>query len=60
MTPEAVLQELEGLRALARSLVHGDADVEDLIQDTAVAALARPPGADPRPLRAWLGAVLRN
>jgi len=60
VTPEAVLQELEGLRALARSLVHGDADVEDLIQDTAVAALARPPGADPRPLRAWLGAVLRN
>lgn len=60
MTPEAVLQELEGLRALARSLVHGDADVDDLIQDTAVAALTRPPVADHRPVRAWLGAVLRN
>jgi RNA polymerase sigma factor (sigma-70 family) len=60
VTPEALLQELEGLRALARSLVHGDADVDDLIQDTAIAALARPPAADARPLRAWLGAVLRN
>jgi RNA polymerase sigma factor (sigma-70 family) len=60
MTPEAVLAELEGLRSLARSLVHGDADADDLIQDTAIAALAQPPAADPRPLRAWLAAVLRN
>jgi DNA-directed RNA polymerase specialized sigma24 family protein len=28
-----VLQELDGLRALARSLVHGDADADDLLQE---------------------------
>ena len=31
-----VASELSGLRNLARSLVRGDADAEDLIQDTAV------------------------
>jgi len=60
VTPESVLQELDGLRALARSLVHGDADADDLLQDTAVAALEHPPALDHRPIRAWLGAVLRN
>lgn len=59
--PEAVLGELEGLRALARSLVHGDAEVDDLLQDTAIAVLQRPPASDDeRPVRAWLKAVLRN
>jgi RNA polymerase sigma factor (sigma-70 family) len=58
--PEAVLGELEGLRALARSLVHGDADADDLIQDAAVAALEHPPDHDGRPVRAWLKAVVRN
>jgi DNA-directed RNA polymerase specialized sigma24 family protein len=49
--PEAVLGELEGLRALARSLVHGDAD--DLRQDAAVAVLEHPPAnGDGRPVRA--------
>src|SRR4051812_40342946 len=60
VTPEAVLQELDGLRALARSLVHGDAEADDLLQDTAVAALQHPPIADHRSIRAWLGAVLRT
>jgi len=60
VTPEAVLQELDGLRALARSLVQGDADADDLLQDTAVAALEHPPATDHRPVRAWLAAVLRN
>jgi hypothetical protein len=32
VTPEAMLRELEGLRALARSLMHGDADADDLLQ----------------------------
>ncbi|NVB83443.1 MAG: sigma-70 family RNA polymerase sigma factor [Kofleriaceae bacterium] len=59
MTPDAVLHELQGLRALARSLVHGDADADDLIQDTAVAAIAHPPEQD-RPVRPWLATVLRN
>jgi len=53
------MRELDGLRALARSLVHGDAEVDDLIQDTAVAALEHPPATD-RPVRPWLATVLRN
>lgn len=57
---DAVLGELEGLRALARSLVHGDADAEDLLQDTAIATLEHPPVIDERPVRQWLAAVLRN
>jgi RNA polymerase sigma factor (sigma-70 family) len=59
VTPEAVLQDLDGLRALARSLVRSEADADDLLQNVAVVALERPPAAD-RPVRAWLGAVLRN
>ncbi|HTJ44601.1 MAG TPA: sigma-70 family RNA polymerase sigma factor [Kofleriaceae bacterium] len=54
-----VLADLDGLRALARSLVHGDADAEDLVQETAIAALEHPPATD-RPVRPWLAAVLRN
>lgn len=61
MTPDSVLGELEGLRALARSLVYGDADADDLLQDTAIAVLQHPPDdADARPVRGWLAAVLRN
>ncbi len=55
----AVLDDLEGLRALARSLVHGDAEADDLLQETAIAALEHPPATD-RPVRPWLAAVLRN
>jgi RNA polymerase sigma-70 factor (ECF subfamily) len=54
-----VLGELEGLRALARSLVHGDADADDLMQETAIAAITHPPDDD-RPARPWLATVLRN
>ena len=54
-----MLRELEGLRALARSLVRGDAEADDLVQDTAVAAITHPPDAD-RPVRPWLATVLRN
>lgn len=59
VTPESVLRELEGLRSLARSLVRGDAEADDLVQDTAVAAITHPPVAD-RPVRPWLATVLRN
>lgn len=59
VTPDTILGELAGLRALARSLVHGDADAEDLLQETAIAALAHPPEED-RPVRPWLATVLRN
>ncbi|MFN0249122.1 MAG: sigma-70 family RNA polymerase sigma factor, partial [Kofleriaceae bacterium] len=58
-SPEAVLDDLEGLRALARSLVHGDSEADDLIQDAAIAAITSPPDAD-RPARPWLATVLRN
>lgn len=55
------MRELAGLHALARSLVHGDADADDLVQDTALAAITHPPElADGRPLRPWLATVLRN
>ncbi|HEY5947949.1 MAG TPA: sigma-70 family RNA polymerase sigma factor [Kofleriaceae bacterium] len=59
MTPDAVMRELAGLHALARSLVHGDADADDLLQDTAIAAIEHPPEED-RPVRPWLATVLRN
>lgn len=56
-----MLRELEGLRALARSLMHGDADADDLLQDTAIVALAHRNtlGTD-QPVRSWLATVLRN
>ncbi|HUS32187.1 MAG TPA: sigma-70 family RNA polymerase sigma factor [Kofleriaceae bacterium] len=61
VTPDVVLRELAGLRALAQSLVHGDADAEDLLQETAIAAITHPPTVEadgsPRP---WLAKVLRN
>ena len=53
------MRELAGLHRLARSLVHGDADADDLIQETALAAIQHPP-ADDRPVRPWLATVLRN
>jgi RNA polymerase sigma factor (sigma-70 family) len=53
------MRELAGLHALARSLVHGDADAEDLLQETAIAAMQHPPEED-RPVRPWLATVLRN
>jgi RNA polymerase sigma factor (sigma-70 family) len=57
---DAVLRELEGMRALARALVHDSAHADDLLQDAAVAALEKPPTHDDVPPRAWLVGVLRN
>ena len=54
-----VTADLDALRALARSLVHGDPDADDLVQDAALAALEHPPATD-RPVRPWLATVLRN
>jgi RNA polymerase sigma-70 factor (ECF subfamily) len=47
------------MRALARSLVRGDSDADDLLQDAAVAALEHPPALD-RPVRPWLATVILN
>ncbi len=48
-----------GLRRLARGLVQGDADADDLVQDAWVAALRSPPD-DPARLGGWLRRTLRN
>jgi RNA polymerase sigma factor (sigma-70 family) len=59
MKTDVVIGELAGLRALARSLVHGDADADDLMQDTAIAAMTSPLD-ESRPVKPWLATVLRN
>lgn len=52
-------RELGWMRTLARRLVHGEDEAHDLVQETWVAALARPPGDRSRP-RAWLRTVMSN
>ncbi|MFO0980718.1 MAG: sigma-70 family RNA polymerase sigma factor [Planctomycetota bacterium] len=46
------------MRSLARGLLSDRATADDIVQDTWVAALERPPS--PRKLRAWLAAVVCN
>lgn len=58
-SPETLLEHATWLRRLAASLVGEPATADDLVQDTWVAALRRPPDAD-RPLRPWLARVVRN
>lgn len=53
-----LLTHADWLRDLARKLV-GDADADDAVQDTFVAALRSPPDPD-LPARPWLTRVLRN
>src|SRR5690349_11176777 len=60
--PERLLAQTAWVRRLARSLARDEASADDLVQETFVAALRRPPGgavSDGR-LRAWFGFVLRN
>jgi RNA polymerase sigma factor (sigma-70 family) len=57
--PEELLAHAGWLRALAATLVRDASSADDLVQDTWIAALQRPPRAD-RPLRPWLARVLRN
>ena len=52
-------RETVALRRIARALIADPAAVDDLVQDTWLAALRRPP-ADGRPVRPWLARVLRN
>jgi DNA-directed RNA polymerase specialized sigma24 family protein len=56
---EALLGELGWVRALARRLVGDAEEAEDVAQDALVVALG---GArdEPRALRQWLGAIVRN
>ena len=63
-SPERVWRsELEGelswMRVLARRLVHGEEEASELVQETWLAALSRPPGDRGRP-RAWLRTVMAN
>jgi RNA polymerase sigma-70 factor (ECF subfamily) len=60
--PERLLAQTAWVRRLARSLARDEASADDLVQETFVAALRRPPaGAEDEPrLRAWFGFVLRN
>ena len=63
MNPTADVRDLlahaDWLRRLAGHLVGHAGDCEDLVQQTWLAALRRPPAAD-RPARPWLAEVLRN
>ncbi|MEW6744900.1 MAG: sigma-70 family RNA polymerase sigma factor [Planctomycetota bacterium] len=56
---EAMLAHERWVRALARSLVLDEADSDDVVQQTWIAALRSPPGAG-RGLRGWLATVVRN
>ena len=53
-----LLEHAAFLKALARSLVHDEQEAEDVVQETLVAALRKPPGHGN--LRAWMAAVTRN
>jgi len=57
--PEALLVHREWIERVARALVRGDADAEDLSQQTWVELLSRPPEREPERLRGWLRSVLR-
>src|SRR5882672_5617458 len=60
--PDALLAEAGFLHALARELA-GDAHAaDDLVQETLLTALERPPRGDDgqRGLRGWLATVLKN
>ncbi len=56
--PERLLAQTAWLRALARSLVRDPQVAEDLVQETWLVALDRPPGGEIP--RSWLGGVVRN
>ncbi len=56
---EDLLQHSDWVRSLARQLVVDSAQVDDLVQDTWVVALRRPPG-HANNLRAWLGRVVTS
>ena len=56
---ETLLAHEGFVRGLARQLVTGDADVDDVVQQTFVAALEHPPRSEGG-LRGWLATVVRN
>jgi len=56
--PEVLLGHAAFVRRVARGLLRDEAQVDDVLQQTWLAALTRPPGAGN--LRGWLAAVARN
>ena len=56
---EDLLDHHDWLRQLARSLVHDPSSVDDVVQETWLAALRRPPARQSHP-RGWLAIVLRR
>ncbi|MGE3163535.1 MAG: sigma-70 family RNA polymerase sigma factor [Planctomycetota bacterium] len=56
---QALLENGNWVRRLARKLLYDPESVEDVVQDVWIAALSRPPGR-PEVLRAWLRTVVRN
>ncbi|MBZ0235405.1 MAG: RNA polymerase sigma factor, partial [Deltaproteobacteria bacterium] len=59
LDPHALLEHAAWLRRLAVALVGDGGGADDLVQETWLAALRRPP-ADDRPVRPWLRRVLEN
>ncbi len=57
--PEEYLQHRAWLASLARTLVGDPSSADDLVQQTWIAALTRPP-RNSAALRGWLATVLRN
>jgi len=56
---DVLLEERDFVRSLARRLVRDEASAEDIVQQTWVAALTRPP-EDRRAVRGWLSGVVRR
>lgn len=59
LTPEALLAEAAWLKRLALTLAGDADDADDLVQESWIAAWRREPDTS-RPLRPWLGKVLRD
>jgi RNA polymerase sigma-70 factor (ECF subfamily) len=57
-TADELLEHADWLHRLARALV-GDANADDIVQETFAAAVTKPP-AEAGALRPWLGGVARN
>jgi len=55
-----LLAQTGWVRRLARRLLADEHAAEDVVQDTCLAALERPPAGGERQLRAWMAAVARN
>ena len=56
----AALADLQWLRGLAAVVAADVDDADDLVQETLLAAWAKPPDDGDVSVRPWLGAVLRN